>query len=221
MIYSDVVTAGNSLSFSAMLFLCFLPGFLVPAIIAKVINRKSIWALINIVLICVLFVVVIIVSIFVPNWVGNVNQPYHAGDTDISDDWNRDVKNLLREYSFDVADIDEDYTHLKGDTFDLRIYVSSEASQKEIDELNMFLKELRDLDKDSRYHIRIRVYPSYYEPGNNSSFVYTPRYTIEYDSSDRDIDIEESLYDDLDNGRRVPGHVPEELEDGNLLIVVR
>ncbi len=86
-----------------------------------------------------LFVVVIIVSIFAPNWVGNVNQPYHAGDTDISDDWNRDVKNLLREYSFDVADID----------------------------------------------------------------------------------IEERLYDDLDNGRRVPGHVPEELEDGNLLIVVR
>lgn len=204
-----------------MMFLFFLPGFLVPAVIAKVINRKSIWALINIVLICVLFVVVIIVSIFAPNWVGNVNHSYHAGDTNISDEWNSDVKKLLREYSFDVADIDENYTHLKGDTFDLRIYVSSEASQKEINELNDFLKELRNLDKDSRYRIRIRVYPCYFEPGNNSSFVYTPRYTIEYDSTDRDIDIEESLYDDLDNGRRVPGHVPEELEDGNLLIVVR
>lgn len=213
--------AGSGLAGSFMLLLMFLPGTLIPAIIAKVLNRKSIWALINIVCICIMFVAVIVVGIFLPAWSQKYNQTNRTGDTNIADDWNRDVEELLEDYSFDVADIDEEYTHLKGDPFEVRIFVSSEASQAQIDELNDFLIELRDLDKDSRYRIVIKVYPCYYEPGNNSSFVYTPRYRIEYDSSSDEIDIEESLYDDLENRRRVPGHVPEELEQGNLLIVVR
>ena len=212
----------SSVGASVMLFIYVMPGSLATAIIAKVINRKSLWAVINLICIGVLFVTVIVIGFFLPVWGEKLNTSYSRNENSrISEDWNRDVEELLEGYTFDVADIDEDYNHLKGDPYEVRIFVSSEASRGQIDELNDFLWNLYKLNRNSRYRLSIKVYPCYYEPGNNSSFVYTKRIRFNSDSSPDDIDIEEVLFDDLENARRVPGHVPEELEQGNMLIVVR
>ncbi|MBR3279111.1 MAG: hypothetical protein IKG01_09495 [Lachnospiraceae bacterium] len=218
---SPDMTVGSSLGAAAFLFVEFLPAAVVTAIVAKVLNRGNRWALINLICTGVLTVVMLVISIFLPSIGSSANRSGRSYDGSISQDWNRDVEELLEDYSFDVADIDDDYSHLSGDPFEIRIYVSSEATQDQIDEINEFLLDLQKLDRDSRYRIVIKVYPCYFEPGNNSSFVYTKRFRFNYDTDSGDFDIEESLFDDLENARRVPGHVPEELEDGNLLIVVR
>ena len=220
---TSVLDFGTSVGASVLLFVYFLPGMLIPAIIAKILNRKNKWPIINIICMSVIFVTVLVLSFFLPKWADDstVLSSVYRQDVRISEMWNSDVEELLDEYSFDVADNDRYFSNLSGDPYEIRIFVSSEATQTQIDELNDFLQQLRDLDKNSKYRMVIKVYPCYFEPGNNSSFVYTPRYRIEYDSTDREIDIENSLYDDLENRRRVPGHVPEELEEGNLLIVVR
>lgn len=220
--YSVDFGAGTSVGSSLLLFIYVMPGSIVTAIIAKVLNRKNIWPVINFICIGVLFLAVIVVSLFLPAWGEKLNSSYSRNEhSRLSEDWNRDVEELLEDYSFDVTDIDEDYNHLKGDPYEVRIFVSSEASRGQIDELNDFLLDLYKLNRNSRYRLSVKVYPCYYEPGDNSSFVYTKRIRFNNDSSPDDIDIEEVLFDDLDNARRVPGHVPEELEQGNLLIVVR
>ena len=49
-----------------MVFLfCFM---LIPAIIARVINYKSKWAVIDIICVCIAFVAVVAMSIFMPPW---------------------------------------------------------------------------------------------------------------------------------------------------------
>lgn len=212
----------TSLALTIPFAVYFMPGALVTSIIAKALNRKSKWALINIIAACALFVTMLVISLFLPSWGRSINASGSSRDGGISGDWNRDVEELLEEYDFDVTDMDEDYSHLSGDTYEIRIFVSSEASDSDIDEINDFLRDLIELEQKTKYHhMVVRIYPCYFEPGDNSSFVYTKRFRLKEDTSPSDIYIEDSLYDGLKNARRVPGHVPEELENGNLLIVVR
>ena len=61
------LTAEASLAYSAMLFVYFGPLFLATAIVAKTLNRKSVWALINIILSCLALVVIMILSVILPS----------------------------------------------------------------------------------------------------------------------------------------------------------
>ena len=61
------LTVDASLAYSAMLFVYFGPLFLATAIVAKILNRKSVWALINIILSCLALVVIMILSVILPS----------------------------------------------------------------------------------------------------------------------------------------------------------
>ena len=53
---------------AAMIFFWLFCFMLVPSIIAKVFNSKSKWAVINLICTGVVFVVIIVMSIFMPPW---------------------------------------------------------------------------------------------------------------------------------------------------------
>lgn len=60
------VSVGDSVLLTIGLFFYLMPGFLITSIIAKIINRKSKWALINLICIGIIIVALIIISIIVP-----------------------------------------------------------------------------------------------------------------------------------------------------------
>lgn len=66
-LYAEGVDPDKAINFSIAMFFffCFM---LIPAIIAKVINRKSIWAVIDIICVGIVIVAVIAMSILMPPW---------------------------------------------------------------------------------------------------------------------------------------------------------
>lgn len=215
--YSFELSPGVSIVPMTMLFLYCMLGSLAPAIVAKVINRKSKWAVINFICIGILFVAVIVASFFMPKLVRNSA----SGSSGIKGEWNRDVSELLEDYDFDVEDLNEDYRCVQDGTYEVWIYVSSEADDDQISDIDHFLNGLQDLGLTSKYNLTIKVHPCYYEPGDDDSFVYARRYKFDSDSTSyREISIKYHLLEDLDDAEREQGHVPDELEEGDLLIVV-
>ena len=66
-LYAAGVDPDKAINFGIAMFFLFCV-MLIPAIIAKVINRKSKWAVIDIICVCIVFVAVIAMSILMPPW---------------------------------------------------------------------------------------------------------------------------------------------------------
>ena len=66
-LYAAGVDPDKAINFGIAMFffLCFM---LIPAIIAKAVNRKSKWAVICIICVCIVIAAVIAMSIFMPPW---------------------------------------------------------------------------------------------------------------------------------------------------------
>ena len=129
----------------------------------------------------------------------------------------------MEEYSFDVQDFDGNYKYRKDKDYDIWIYVSSEASESQIRKLDDLLEDLYSMDSSREYRIRFTVHPVCFEPDDNSSFVFLDTYYFEYEKSFDNpewADIDEHLYVNK-YSQRETSHVPEALEKGDMLIVIR
>ena len=207
--------AGSSMSYSAVLFAYLLPGMLIPSIIAKILNRKSKWAIVNFVAMSVILVTIMIASMLMPTLLKDVKIKR------LTDSWSREVDYTLKDYSFDVVDIDEDYSHVEDDVFEVWIYVSTEADDDRIAEIDDFLIELRNMDDKDIYKMPIEVHPCYFDPDEDSNIVYAKSYKFDESTTSNKVKIERTLKEKLKDEEGEPDSVPEELEEGNLLIVVR
>ena len=129
----------------------------------------------------------------------------------------------MKDYSFDIQDFDEDYCYHDDDEYEIWIYVSSEASREQISNLDDFLEELYNMDSSVEYEITFTVHPVYFEPDDDSRFVFLKSYDFKYDRlshhperADIDDHIDVGIYDP-----RESSHVPESVEEGQMLIVIR
>ncbi len=66
--YAGVIDTGSFLAVTLLLFVYFMPGALVPSIIAKALNRKNKWALINLICLGVILVTILVLSFILPAW---------------------------------------------------------------------------------------------------------------------------------------------------------
>ena len=216
----DEVTVDVSVGLSLSLYAYLMVISLALAIVAKVLNRKSKWALINIISVFVILVVVIVVSLIVP---GKAENNRHDRSGIITEALNSDVEDLMGDYSFDVQDFDKKYKYRDGKDYDIWIYISSEASEDQIEELDDFLEDLYDMDSSRKYMITFTVHPVYFEPDDDSSFVFLDTYEFEYSKispTPEWADIDDHMYVGVYPQRKT-SHVPESLEKGQMLIVIR
>ena len=206
--------------FSVGLYLYFILMALGFSTAAKVLHRKSIWAVINIILSVAILAFVFILS---PVVVKKGQEHKLNQEETITEELNSDIEELMEEYSFDVMDIDEDFIYQMDTNYEIWIYVSSEASKEQISKLDEFLEGLYEMDSSREYQITFEVHPLVFEPDDNSRFVFEKPYTFRYEKlsphpehADIDKHIHVGEFDWRD-----PSHVPESVEDGVMLIVVR
>lgn len=223
-IIADHRTAATTIEtysmFSVGLYLYFILMALGFSIAAKVLHRKSIWAVINIILSVAILAFVFILS---PVVVKKGQEHKLNQEETITEELNSDIEELMEEYSFDVMDIDEDFIYQMDTNYEIWIYVSSEASKEQISKLDEFLEGLYEMDSSREYQITFEVHPLVFEPDDNSRFVFKKPYTFRYETLSphpAQADIDKHIHV-LEYDRRDPSHVPESVEDGVMLIVVR
>ena len=205
---------------SVWLYLFFLLISLALSIVAKIVHRKGKWPVVNFVLLGVILVIVLVVS---PLEANKAQSNKIDREKTITKELNSDIEDLLKEYSFDVQDFDEDYRYHKDDEYHIWIYVSSEASRKQINEVDKFLEAVYDMDSSREYEITFVVYPVYFEPDDDSRFVFLKPYEFTYEKISGNpewADIDDHLYV-VEFDQRETSHVPESVEEGQLLIVIR
>lgn len=217
---NETVTTENFTVGSLVVFAYFNVISLTLSIVAKALNRKSIWAVFNFILIGIILAAVIAVSQIVP---GMVNDKRKERDSAVTEALNSDIEDLMREYSFDVQDYDEDYKYRKDSEYDIWVYISSEASDKKIREVDDFLEDIYSMDSSRENKITFVVHPVYFEPDDDSRFVFLHTYEFQYETlsprpywADIDDHIKVWEFD-----ARETSHVPEEVEKGQMLIVIR
>lgn len=219
--YKDnTVSAENFATMALTLYAFFMIIALSFSIVAKVLNSKSKWAVVNFVLLAVLLAGALAVSFIVPGKAEDIN---NKRDGQITEELNDDIKHLMKKYSFDVMDLDENYSYHDGDEYDIWIYVSSEASKSQISKLDYFLEDLYEMDSSVEYQIKFTVHPVYFEPDDDSRFIFFKTYDFKYDNlSPRPerADIDDHIHV-RDYSPRESGYVPENVEDGEMLIVIR
>ena len=120
-------------------------------------------------------------------------------------------------------ELNEDFIYQMDTNYEIWIYVSSEASKEQISKLDEFLEGLYEMDSSREYQITFEVHPLVFEPDDNSRFVFEKPYTFRYEKQSphpEHADIDKHIHvGEFD--RRDPSHVPESVEDGVMLIVVR
>lgn len=216
----DLATAKDFTTLAVFLYVFFLFVALALSIVAKVLYRKSKWAVINFVLLAAILAFALIVSPIVVEK-GQANR--QNKEELITEELNSEIEALMEEYSFDVMDLDEDFIYQMDGNFEIWIYVSSEASSGQISKLDEFLEALYEMECSRKYQITFEVHPLVFEPDDNSRFVFEKPYTFRYEKlsphpehADIDKHIHVGEFD-----RRDPSHVPVSVEDGVMLIVVR
>ena len=125
----DLATAKDFTTLAVFLYVFFLFVALALSIVAKVLYRKSKWAVINFVLLGAILAFALIVSPIVVEK-GQANR--QNKEELITEELNSEIENLMEEYSFDVMDLDEDFIDQMDGNFEIWIYVSSEASSGQI-----------------------------------------------------------------------------------------
>lgn len=220
---SIIIDTDNCLVFSITLFLFLSPGLLVPTIIAKITNRKSKWAIVNFIGIFLILAAVIVASLtVVPSWAEKLAIEKSKRAEEFSEDWNREVEKLFAKYDFDITDSSGDYEYREGNDYEIWVYVSADASEYQVSQVNEFMCDLQEFGtKYSEFPVTVTVHPVYFDPDKDPGFVIQKKYDftcVAYESNPDK--IERVLYI-LDFAQWEEGHVPEEVEKGDALIVVR
>ncbi len=206
---------------SIIYYIYFMAFSLAASIIAKIINRKSIWSVINFILMGVILAAVISLSFVVP---GMARTKRSEKSNEVSAALNRDIKEVLADYRFDVEDIDGDYSYDLEGPYEVWIYVSSEASKKKIQKLDDFLEDIYDMESSRDYRVTFKINPVYFEPDDDNSLVYINAYEFQYNHlspKPKTAHIDRHLNTVFEYSPRESGRVPEKLVKGNMLIVVR
>ena len=216
----ELIDADKFTMVSIWLYIYILIISLALSIVAKAVHRKSIWAVINFILLAVILAAEFI---FCPIVTDKAQSNKIDREKTITKELNSDIEDLLKEYSFDVQDFDEDYRYHKDDEYHIWIYVSSEASRKQINEVDKFLEAVYDMDSSREYKITFVVHPVYFEPDNDDRFVFEKTYKFTYEKISGNpewADIDDHI-DVWEYDPRKTSHVPESVEEGQLLIVIR
>ena len=173
------------------------------AIAAKVKNRKSIWAVVNMVISTILILTPVALGIiYVNDRKNNPKTPaasssYYAYENPYYEEMNA----CLEEHDFDVALKDDTGRRQLGDmqlySYTLGIYVSSEASEEKRSEVTEYLRQMRDIciktDETGKYPGGMRVILEfYYFDPDNAEELYHPykNLYIFADTPDDEIDVE-------------------------------
>ena len=171
---------------------------LVLAIIAKSINTKSIYATV-----CIILSAIPIIITIVENYTG---------------EWEDEVQACLDRHQFDIADINFDYVSDEaGNDLVLLIYISRDAQQTELDQINDFLHEIRDLC--FAYEKTVQVIPCYFDP-DDEDLDYTTYFWLTGDEDDILIDIDMNRPTSSVYSWYRPENLPDRADDCNVLLVV-
>lgn len=224
-------TLGNgtgSITPSSMIMMLLLCGVglvaaLVLAIIAIATNKRKAWGIVCIIVDGLLVLAgTVLLIIVIAAGVSAVNnmQDFYASQyqIDITDSCPDDIRSLLDKHDFDVAIMDEDYDSSVV-SLEIHIYISSNASREKIDDASYFLEELRALC--DHYAGRARVYPVYFDPDDENSFIHLYDFSV----TSNTVKSRFNLYNQITSAQsymeRVHGEVPDELEEGDILIVIQ
>jgi hypothetical protein len=219
---------GNVAMTDSFTFLILAGGFgffvsLVLAIIAKSINTKSVYATVCIIISAIPVVITIVLAIFISSYVRKaqyeINQMERARVVEnYSGEWEDEVQACLDRYQFDIADINFDYvSDEEGNDLVLLIYISRDAQQTELDQINDFLHEIRDLC--FAYEKTVQVIPCYYDP-DDEDLDYTTYFWLTGDEDDSLIDIDMNRPTSSVYSWYRPDHLPEQADECNILIVI-
>ena len=66
----------------------------------------------------------------------------------------------------------------------------------------------------------IRVYPCSFDPDDEDSFVYLYDYSLDSRTLERTLDLKKNIDSALSYMEGEHGHVPQEIEEGDMLIVI-
>ena len=177
------------------------------SIVAKIINHRSVWALVNIIVDCAVIVFPIISAAYL------INNPVPVEDhslakVEINSDESPYYEDMME--SLESHDFDEVYTQITTKNqqvyyYRIDIYISSEATDEEIEEIEEYLKELRDIfkqaNKDNAYPngMKADVEIHYYIPDEEKGSYYLGSHTLTSYTSDSNIDIDHMIDDALKN----------------------
>ncbi|MBQ2605314.1 MAG: hypothetical protein II585_00465 [Clostridiales bacterium] len=133
-------------------------------------------------------------------------------------EWEDEVQACLDRHQFDIADINFDYVSDEaGNDLVLLIYISRDAQQTELDQINDFLHEIRDLC--FAYEKTVQVIPCYFDP-DDEDLDYTTYFWLTGDEDDILIDIDMNRPTSSVYSWYRPENLPDRADDCNVLLVV-
>ncbi len=198
------------------------------AIAAKVKNRKSIWAVVN----------MVISTILTPVALGIVyvndrkNNPKPVSQTEEcwyilnEHPYYDEMKSCLEEHDFDDTMIDNSGRRMASCNYIIRIYVSTESSEEKRSEVNEYLRQLRDIciktDEMGIYPegMSFTIWFFYFDPDIDKkvySAVDIP--DISADTPDDEIDVDKYI-DNALSGGLVPGIIWDKLGNANVQVII-
>lgn len=219
---------GNAAMTDSFTFLILAGGFgffvsLVLAIIAKSINTKSIYATVCIIISAIPVLITIVLAVILSSYVrkvqNEINQMERARVVEnYTGEWEDEVQACLDRHQFDIADINFDYVSDEaGNDLVLLIYISRDAQQTELDQINDFLHEIRDLC--FAYEKTVQVIPCYFDP-DDEDLDYTTYFWLTGDEDDILIDIDMNRSTSSVYSWFRPENLPDRADDCNVLLVV-
>ena len=200
------------------------------AIAAKVKNRKSIWAVVNMVLSTILIMAPVALGIVYVN--DRKNNPKPVSQTEEcwyilnEHPYYDEMKSCLEEHDFDDTLIDNSGRRMSSCNYIVRIYVSTEASEEKRSEVNEYLRQMRDIcrktDEMGIYPegMSFRIWFYYFDPVIDKkvySAVDIP--DISADTPDEEIDVDKYI-DNALSGGLVPGIIWDKLGNANMQIII-
>lgn len=195
---------------------------LVLAIIAIVTDKRKAWGVVCIVVDSLLVIVgAVLMAILMSSAVmATKGMREYLGsqyEVEITNSIPDDIRTCMEKHDFDVAEMTDDYDS-PIITLELHLYVSRNASKEKIDDATLFLKELRELCDN--YGGSVRVYPCSFDPDDEDSFVYPYSYHLDSRSIEKNFDLNRNINNARDFMDPEHGHVPEHIEEGDMLIVI-
>lgn len=200
------------------------------AIAAKVKNRKSIWAVVNMVLSTILIMAPVALGIVYVN--DRKNNPKPVSQTEEcwyilnEHPYYDEMKSCLEEHDFDDTMIDNSGRRMASCNYIIRIYVSTESSEEKRSEVNEYLRQLRDIciktDEMGIYPegMSFTIWFFYFDPDIDKkvySAVDIP--DISADTPDDEIDVDKYI-DNALSGGLVPGIIWDKLGNANVQVII-
>lgn len=198
------------------------------AIAAKVKNRKSVWAIVNIVISCFVIIIPVYVAVrFYQTPASEYMQETLSVETVKSDEhpYYDELNACLEYHEFDVVETRITNQHTNSFLYSVKIYISSDATDDDIAEIEEYLRELRDICKianqESTYACGMQVTVGfYYFDPNEEEICFLDRLNMNSLTRDSKLEIQPRIDDALEKGYLSKGTVPSEIGYDDVMIVV-